>query len=116
MRIKSISINTVMPTPRDIQTEALPINNELNPSIIAIAKRDTIPTCEGMRQFFRLFQQSSKSKLTARILEDGPAGIDLAAPLLVGHPLEFSPLLLAVVRSEERIGPEGLGAVLLQFV
>ena len=69
-----------------------------------------------MRQF-RLFQQSSKAnKLTARILEDGPAGIDLAAPLLVGHPLEFSPLLLAVVRSEERIGPEGLGAVLLQFV
>lgn len=45
MRIKSISINTVVPTPRDIQTEALPIKNQLNPSIIAIAKRDTIPTC-----------------------------------------------------------------------
>lgn len=54
--------------------------------------------------------------LTTRILEDGPAGIDLAAPLLVGHPFEFSSLLLAVVRSEESVGPKCLGAVLLQFV
>ena len=58
----------------------------------------------------------SSPALTARILEDGPAGIDLAAPLLVRHPFEFSPLLLAVVRAEERVGRKGLGAVLLQLV
>ena len=44
MSVKSISMNTVIPAPRDVQWKHCHINNQLNPSIIAIAKRDTIPT------------------------------------------------------------------------
>lgn len=63
-----------------------------------------------------LHQHQAGQPLTTRVLEDGAAGINLAAPLVVGHPFEFSSLLPAIVRSEERVGPKCLGAVLLQFV